>query len=190
MKILYEKRKIMSNKYYYKGPNPTVDLIIVNPEGKILLIQREELSPDFPDMVCAGMWAIPGGFVDADPSIKKGDFFKYGEETTDQAAVRELQEETNFTLVNPKLIFIGEYEGNNRDPRDSEEAWSKSHAYIYVIPEEIYKEQKDKIQALSDAKEYGWKSPEEIEALDMAFDHKQIIRDGLAKLKPNSKLKM
>jgi len=173
----------MANKYYHKGANPTVDLIIVNPEGKILLIQREDTSA-----ACPGMWAIPGGFINT--NAKRGDFFEYGAETPEVAAVRELKEETNLMLINPKLIFIGEYEGNNRDPRDTEEGWSKSHAYIYVIPQAIYDEQKDKIKGLDDAKGYDWKTPEEIEALDMAFDHKQIIRDGLAKLNPVSKLKM
>jgi ADP-ribose pyrophosphatase YjhB (NUDIX family) len=51
----------MSNKYYYKGANPTVDLIIVNPEGEILLIKRSDTAEACPDM-----WAIPGGFINTD----------------------------------------------------------------------------------------------------------------------------
>ncbi len=172
----------MSNKYYYQGVNPTVDLIIVNPEGKILLIKRLETSN-----ACPGMWAIPGGFIETE--AKKGEFFKYGIETPEKAAVRELKEETNLFLINPKLISIGEFEGNNRDPRDSEEGWSKSHAFIYVIPKEIYEAQKANIVGLDDASETKWMTIEEIEALDIAFDHKDIIRAGLAKLKPNNKLK-
>jgi 8-oxo-dGTP diphosphatase len=175
----------MAEKYYYKGPNPTVDLIIVNPEGKILLIQRADNVP-----TCPGMWAIPGGFVDADDDVKKGDYFKYGKETPEMAAVRELGEEVNFILENPDIIFVGIYEGHSRDPRDNEESWSKSHAYIYVLPQEIYEAQKEFLEAKTDAKGYDWKSPEEIEETEMAFDHKKIIRDALAKLKPVSKLKM
>lgn len=173
----------MSNNYYYKGVNPTVDLIIVNPEGQILLIKRSETSP-----ACPGMWAIPGGFIDTE--AKKGEVFKYGAETPEKASVRELKEETNLLLINPKLISIGEFEGNNRDPRDSEEGWSKSHAFIYVIPKEIYEAQKNNIRGMDDAEDADWKTPEEIEALDMAFDHKEIIRAGLAKLKRVSKPKM
>lgn len=173
----------MSNNYYYNGVNPTVDLIIVNPEGKILLIKRSEKANACPDM-----WAIPGGFIDTES--KKGDVFKYGAETPEKAAVRELKEETNLFLINPQLISIGEFEGNNRDPRDTKEGWSKSHAFIYVIPKEIYEAQKDKIRGMDDAKEAKWMTIEEIESLDVAFDHKEIIRAGLAKLKTAQKLKM
>jgi ADP-ribose pyrophosphatase YjhB (NUDIX family) len=170
----------MQNSYYYSGVNPTVDLIIVNPEGKILLIKRSETSN-----ACPGMWAIPGGFIETE--AKKGEVFKFGAETPEQAAVRELKEETNLFLVNPKLIPVGVFEGNQRDPRDSELGWSQSHAFIYEIPKDLYEAQKGKIKGLDDAEDADWKTREEIEEMDMAFDHKKIIKAGLELLYPASK---
>lgn len=170
----------MKNPYYYKGANPTVDLIIVNPEKKILLIKRNEDAS-----ACPGMWAIPGGFIDTE--AKRDDYWKDGLESPEQAAVRELKEETNLALVNPKLSFIGCFEGNNRDPRDNEESWSKSHAFIYEIPAEIYEAQKSKIKGLDDAQDADWKSIEELKELSIAFDHYQIIEAGINMLYPASK---
>lgn len=165
----------MKNPYYYKGVNPTVDLIIVNPEGKILLIKRKDAAA-----ACPGMWAIPGGFIDTE--AKKDESWKEGLETPEQAAVREVKEETNLDLVSPKLEFIGAFEGSGRDPRDNSQSWSKSYAFIHVIPNDIYEAQKDKIKGLDDAEDADWKSLEEISNLDIAFDHKRIIALGVSRI--------
>ena len=65
--------------YTYKYPRPavTADCIVITREAepKVLLIQRR--NPPF-----KGAWAFPGGFMDMD-------------ETTEQCAVRELEEETD-----------------------------------------------------------------------------------------------
>ena len=49
-------------KLYFDGPNPTVDLIILNHENKVLLIKRASTAE-----ACPAMWALPGGFVDSMP---------------------------------------------------------------------------------------------------------------------------
>ena len=164
----------MKNSYYYLGANHTVDLIVVNPEREILLIKRGSSSE-----ACPGMWAIPGGFIDTD--AKKGEAWRGGVETPEQAAVRELMEETNLTLCNPDLVFVGVFEGNQRDPRDNEQSWSKSHAFLYMIPQSVYDAQKESIKGLDDAEDADWKTVEEIHALDLAFDHKLIIQTALDK---------
>lgn len=76
----------------YKNPLPTVDIVIRN-QGGIVLIRRK--NPPFG-------WALPGGFVD------------YGE-SVEQAAVREAREETSLDVSNLKLL--GVYSAPDRDPR-------------------------------------------------------------------------
>ena len=71
----------MSHTYEYARPSVTVDCVVFGldldaEDLKILLIQRSGRP-------FAGMWALPGGFVDMG-------------ETLEQAAKRELQEETGI----------------------------------------------------------------------------------------------
>ncbi|CAN0245169.1 unnamed protein product, partial [Laminaria digitata] len=79
-------------QYRYRWPRPavTVDcLVYALDEGKpwILLIKRKN-DP------CKGSWALPGGFVDENESL-------------DDAARRELEEETGVT--NRALVQTGAY---------------------------------------------------------------------------------
>lgn len=76
----------------YKNPSPTAD-VIVEIGGKVLLIRRG--NPPYG-------WAIPGGFID------------YGESAED-AAVREIREETGIEVEN--LRQFGVYSDPARDPR-------------------------------------------------------------------------
>ncbi len=76
----------------YKNPLPTVDIVIRN-QGGIVLISRK--NPPFG-------WALPGGFVD------------YGE-SVEEAAKREAKEETSLDIQNLKLL--GVYSSPDRDPR-------------------------------------------------------------------------
>jgi len=76
----------------YKNPLPTVDIVIRN-QGGIVLINRK--NPPFG-------WALPGGYVD------------YGE-TVENAALREAKEETSLEISSLKLL--GVYSATDRDPR-------------------------------------------------------------------------
>ncbi|MCM2265771.1 MAG: NUDIX hydrolase [Desulfuromonadales bacterium] len=77
----------------YRNPFPTVDIIIRDDSGQVVLIERRN-EP-------AG-WALPGGFVD------------YGE-TLETAALRETREETGLELV--ELRQFHAYSDPARDPR-------------------------------------------------------------------------
>lgn len=163
----------MKNPYYYIGANPTCDLIIINPENKILLIKRSENA-----VACPSQWALPGGFIDTES--KPHTTWQPGKETPEEAALRELKEETNLELSKEQVIHpVGIYEGNQRDPRDNEISWSKSHAFLAFIDENTYLTQKDKIIGLDDAEDADWKTIEEIKKMNLAFDHLKIITDGL-----------
>lgn len=60
---------------FYANPLPVVSCLLVNPEGEILLVLRKN-DP------YKGMWCLPMGFAEVD-------------ETIQQAALRELKEETS-----------------------------------------------------------------------------------------------
>jgi ADP-ribose pyrophosphatase YjhB (NUDIX family) len=175
----------MSNPYYYIGANPTVDLIVLNHEGKILMAKREIKSP-----ACPGMWALPGGFINTDAKVKE--LWTEGKESPKDAAKRELLEETNLLLNGDiNILPVGIYEGNNRDPRDNSISWAKSYAFFYEISKDLYDEQKDNLVGLDDIALIDWKTLDEINDMTLAFDHKKIIQDGLnLYLKKTNRIKL
>ena len=97
----------------YPKPSLTADMAVFRPVGgpegewEVLLIRRG----GHPFLGC---WAFPGGFVEPG-------------EDADQAAVRELREETG--LVDVSLEQFGLYSVPGRDPR----AWTASEAYLGVV---------------------------------------------------------
>jgi 8-oxo-dGTP diphosphatase len=78
-----------------RNPPLTVDCVVFDPAGRLLLIRRK--NPPF-----QGQYALPGGFVD------------YGE-TTEHAAARELAEETRLAATS--VALVGVYSDPQRDPR-------------------------------------------------------------------------
>lgn len=94
-----------AGKYCYDYPRPavSVDLVVTRlmktgigkAQREVLLIRRAR-EP------YAGCWALPGGFLDQG-------------ETLEQAAARELREETG--VVARKLVPLGAFSRVDRDPR-------------------------------------------------------------------------
>lgn len=173
----------INNPYYYIGQNPTVDLLIINPQKQILLIKRSENTN-----ACPNQWAFPGGFIDT--TAQKNEVWKNDREKPQDAAIRELKEETNLTIPdNTELNFIGVYEGNNRDPRDNPISWSKSYAYMYEISEELFNKQKNLIKGLDDAQDVAWVNLENVKNMELAFDHNIIFEDMKDKFIHKQKIK-
>jgi 8-oxo-dGTP diphosphatase len=133
-------------KEEYPKPAYTADNVIVK-NYKVLLIKRK----NDPFKNC---WALPGGYVNEN-------------ETGLMAAIREAKEEINVDLSKLNPEFIGIYDAPNRDPR----GWVISAAYGWDCSdiEVTYK-------AGDDAKEAKWFDLSEVDKMELAFDHNNIIK--------------
>ena len=133
--------------YTYKYPRPavTADCVVITKEAepKVLLIQRG-------DQPFKGGWAFPGGFMNMD-------------ETTEQCAVRELEEETGLRLS--KIEQIGAYSKVDRDPRGR----TITVAYLAIIDMPIA------VTGQDDAAKAKWWPLSDLPHL--AFDHYDIMQD-------------
>ena len=141
----------MSYTYKYPRPAVTADCVVITKEAepKVLLIERGE-DP------YKGHWAFPGGFMNMD-------------ETTEQCAVRELEEETGLKVS--KVYQIGAYSKVDRDPRGR----TVTVAYLAIVNKPIA------VSGQDDAAKAEWFS---LLALpQLAFDHADIMRDAIRKYK-------
>ena len=152
--MLAKHRTIMSYTYEYPRPAVTVDCIIFgldeSQQLKVLLVRRK--LPPF-----AGQWALPGGFVQM-------------EESLENAARRELQEETGMTNVFMEQLFT--FGLPDRDPRGR----VISVAY-YALVNLV----EHPIKAATDADRADWFSLNQVPPL--AFDHASILETALARLR-------
>ena len=135
--------------YTYKYPRPavTADCVVITREEqpKVLLIQRG-IDP------YKGCWAFPGGFMNMD-------------ETTEQCAIRELEEETGLRASD--MHQIGAYSKVDRDPRGR----TITVAYLAIIDKPVA------VAGQDDAAKAEWFP---LSALpELAFDHADIMQDAI-----------
>lgn len=130
----------------------TVDIIIFTlreNDLQVLLVKRQ--YPPF-----AGKWAIPGGFVHA-------------EESLEDAARRELQEETGVAdVMIEQLYTFG-------DPRSDPRGRVITVAYFALVPAPLA------VHGASDASAARWWSMYDLPAL--GFDHAAILEYALTRLR-------
>lgn len=137
----------------YEKPSVTVDIVIFtiqNNDLKVLLVKRD-IEP------FKGKWAIPGGFVRM-------------EESLEEAAKRELQEETGVKNVYLEQLYS--FGDPKRDPRGRVITVS----YIALVNSENIK-----LEAATDVSEAQWFSVKKLPSV--AFDHKKILDYALQRLK-------
>jgi 8-oxo-dGTP diphosphatase len=135
----------------------TVDVVILTmAEGvlHVLLVGRGQ-EP------FKGMWAIPGGF-------------KRPDETLDEAARRELAEETGVDVAS-LLTQFGAYGDPGRDPRMN----VVTVAYLAVLRDV------GAIAAGTDAADAALIPVSDVleERIDLAFDHLRIVRDAVERVR-------
>lgn len=124
----------------------TVDSVVfckLKDHYKVLLIQRK--NEPFKDQ-----WALPGGFVEKD-------------ETLEQAAIRELNEETGVEV--DYMEQVKAFGDPGRDPRGR----MVSVAFLSQIHCE------EKLNPADDARDAKWVRIDRLPEMDLAFDHDEII---------------
>lgn len=163
--------------YWHRGANPTVDIVVRRRAPgrgtlQVLLILRDADAPTE-----GGKWALPGGFQHT--TAPRGSDWRRDVESAEQACVRELREETGLDLgeMIERLIFVGSYEGNGRDPRDTPEAWSRAEVFAIDLPDALAEAA---LCGADDACDARWFDLEKLP--ELAFDHGRILRDGVGKL--------
>jgi 8-oxo-dGTP diphosphatase len=142
--------------YEYPRPAVTVDTVVVTRERRprVLLVRRKH-DP------FAGMWALPGGFVDPD-------------ETLETAARRELAEETGVRVA--KMEQLQSFGDPGRDPRAPtiSVVFLTRMSGVRLDPE-----------AGDDAAEARWFPLDRLPPL--AFDHAKILGFAKARLRRRRK---
>ncbi len=137
----------------HASPSVTVDVIIFtlrDNDLQVLLVKRGR--PPF-----AGMWAIPGGFVEIDESLE-------------EAALRELDEETGVRDVYLEQLYT--FGDPNRDPRGR----VITVAYFALVPADAVQPRPG-----DDTAETRWWSLYHLPPL--AFDHADMLAYALKRLR-------
>lgn len=137
----------------YDRPSVTVDVVMMSLRQRdlqVLLVKRRAWPYE-------GMWAIPGGFVNMDESLE-------------EAAKRELQEETGVRDVYLEQLYT--FGDPGRDPRTR---------VITVVYFALLESERLQVRAADDAVEVGWFSVYKLPPL--AFDHAKILEYTLNRLR-------
>jgi 8-oxo-dGTP diphosphatase len=143
----------VSHNYEFARPALTVDIVIFGLDEddlQVMLIQRN--LPPF-----EGQWALPGGFVRV-------------EETLDDAARRELVEETALKDIYLEQLYA--FGAVNRDPRER----VVTVAYYALVNLEGHD-----VHASTDARNAAWFPVSDIPKL--AFDHHDILNAAQERLR-------
>jgi len=148
--------------YHYEYPMPSVvvDIVVTAQKGNLLLLVERKKDP------WKGCLALPGGFMEI-------------AETTTQAAIRELKEETGISTSAPS--FIGLFDEPNRDPRGR-----IISAVFHVDCGDLTPD----VHGMDDVKNAQWISESDYQAIlkcgaregerCLAADHEQIIEHTIS----------
>lgn len=114
-----------------------------------------------------GRWALPGGHV------------RHGQESADDAARRELVEETGIDVIasNAHLEQLATYSSPDRDPRIRRGLHVVSVAYIALAPD------LPEPSAGTDAAEAAWMPVARLDDTGLAFDHSEIVTDAIERVR-------
>lgn len=129
-----------------KNISVTVDSVVfcnLKDHYKVLLIQRK--NDPFKDQ-----WALPGGFVEKD-------------ETLEEAAIRELKEETGIKVEYMEQVKA--FGDPGRDPR--------GRVISVAFLSQVHCE--EDLNPADDARDAKWVKLDSLPGMKLAFDHDEII---------------
>lgn len=141
----------------YPRPSVTVDIVvltIVDAELRVLLIKRDRHP--FKDF-----WALPGGFV------RVGEGQKDQGEDLEDAAARELEEETG---LQPSMAYLEQLYTFGKAGRDPRMRVITVAYYALVRPDLV-----PLVRGGGDAAKAEWFSFRRLEGVKIAFDHREIM---------------
>jgi bifunctional NMN adenylyltransferase/nudix hydrolase len=159
--IIREREFVESYKKQYASlPYPpifvTTDAVVIQ-SGHVLMIKRRS-EPG------KGLWALPGGFVNADT-----------DKTIEDAALRELREETGIKVPAPVLrgniVRTKVFDAIERSTRGR----TITHAFNIVLPDG----ELPRVKGQDDAEKARWVPIAEIKSEECYEDHYEIIQHFL-----------
>jgi len=149
----------------YPKPSVAVDLVIftvVDAVLKVLLIKRKGHPHK-------GKWALPGGFVDV------GNSYDEQGESLEDAAHRELSEETGLPMGSCFLEQLFTFGTPNRDPR-----MRIISVTYYAL---ISADKMPLVKAGDDAEDARWFCVSHLVDEELAFDHPHILRVAIDRIR-------
>lgn len=149
----------------YPKPAVAVDVVvftIIDTDLKVLLIRRK-LEPH------RGSWALPGGFLRVGEGEDQG-------EDLEEAAHRELEEETSLPAAKVYLEQLYTFGRPGRDPRER----VLTVAYYALVRPDLV----PLVRARTDAELARWFSvAHELPDITLAFDHEEILAIALTRIR-------
>lgn len=142
---------MLTQRQYPEQPLVGVGALIVQ-GGRIVLIKRGHAP-------LAGEWSIPGGMLELGETVRQG-------------TEREALEETGLRVRAAELVGVFD-----RVVRDDHQRIF----YHYVLIDFLCEVLSGELQAAGDAADARWFTPEEVEALALAFDTAEVVRRALSK---------
>ena len=143
----------MSFTYNYPRPAVTTDTLVFRDGEQCIEVLLVKRKKE----PYKDYWALPGGFLEI-------------EETPEEGAMRELREETGLKV--DLLKEVGTFGEIDRDPRGRT---------ITIAFYTFVRRNSDQLRARTDATAVKWASIKNLP--EMAFDHREILEEGLLKLK-------